>query len=361
MLHRAGSSILVLAFVTLGVACGDRSNEAATSSSASAVAPPATWHGVRVYVTNEGAGTLSIIDAASRAVVETVALGKRPRGIQASPDRTKLYVALSGSPAAPPGVDEKTLPPPDRGADGIGEVDVATNRLLRILRVGTDPEQVAVTADGTRLVVANEDAAQVSIVDLKTGSVITSIAVGAEPEGVTVAPDGRAVYVTSEDAGEVYAIDTTSYAVLARIPVGPRPRSVAFTRDGRRAFVTLENGGAVAVIDATAHKFERLVTLGDRAVRPMGLAVDPAGKTMYVTTGRFGKLFTMDPFTLTVGDSIAVGERPWGVAVTPDGATAFTANGPSNDVSVVDLAKKAVVQKIPVGDRPWGVAIVARP
>jgi len=63
-------------------------------------------------------------------------------------------------------VDEKTLPPPDRAADGIGEVDVATNKVKRVIHAGNDPEQLAVSADGTRLYVANEDAAQVSIVDI---------------------------------------------------------------------------------------------------------------------------------------------------------------------------------------------------
>ena len=59
-------------------------------------------------------------------------LGKRPRGVRVSPDAAMLYVALSGSPFAPPGVEEKTLPPPDRSADGIGVVDVRTLRLVRV-------------------------------------------------------------------------------------------------------------------------------------------------------------------------------------------------------------------------------------
>jgi YVTN family beta-propeller protein len=327
---------------------------ATTTTTAAVTATP----GVRVYVTNEGSGTLTIIDAATRSAIATLPLGKRPRGIQVSPDRTRLYVALSGSPSAPPGVDEKTLPPPDRSADGIGEVDVATGKVLRVLQSGTDPEQLAITADGKRLFVANEDGARVSVFDLAANAVVKTIPVGAEPEGVTISPDGRVVYVTSEEAGEVYAIDTTSYAVLARIPVGHRPRSIGFTPDGARAFVTLENDGAVAAIDARAHTFDRIIPLGDRAVRPMGIAADPGGKAMYVTTGRYGSLFILDPATRQPAGSIKVGERPWGVAVTADGTLAFTANGPSNDVSVVDLTAKQVIAKIPVGERPWGVAIV---
>ena len=33
-----------------------------------------------------------------------------------APDGSRLYVALSGTPNAGPGVDPKTLPPPDRAA-----------------------------------------------------------------------------------------------------------------------------------------------------------------------------------------------------------------------------------------------------
>ncbi len=66
-------------------------------------------------------------------------------------------------------VDESKLPPPDRSADGIGEVDTATNRLTPVIPAGNDPEQLDVSADGTRLFVANEDAAQASVVDLKAG------------------------------------------------------------------------------------------------------------------------------------------------------------------------------------------------
>src|SRR5215475_11582550 len=78
----------------------------------------------RIYVTNERSGDLSIIDAATHEVTATIPLGKRPRGIHASLDRKTIYVALSGSPIAPPGVDESKLPPPDKSADGIGVFDV---------------------------------------------------------------------------------------------------------------------------------------------------------------------------------------------------------------------------------------------
>ena len=97
----------------------------------SSSAASAAW---AFYVTNEGSGDLSIIDGATYEVTATVPLGKRPRGIQPAPDHQHIYIALSGSPAAPPGTDESALPPPDRAADGIGVFDSATRTLSRVLR-----------------------------------------------------------------------------------------------------------------------------------------------------------------------------------------------------------------------------------
>jgi YVTN family beta-propeller protein len=365
--HRFAALVLAASAVLPAVGCGSGTSggdaPAATPAPATPAAPPAP-PAVRVFVTNEASGDLSVIDAATQTVIATAPLGKRPRGIKASPDGKTLYVALSGSPNAGPGVDPKTLPPPDRSADGIGEVDATTYKVRRVIHAGADPEQLDVSADGKRLYVANEDAAQVSVVDLATGTVVATVKTGEEPEGVTIRPDGKVVYVTSEDDGAVFAIDTATNRVLGRIPVGHRPRSIGFLPDGSRAYVSLENDSALALVDAQQHKFIRLVTLEGQGntpkPRPMGITVNPNGSMVYVTSGSFGNLFFLDPATNAGNVSVPVGQRPWGVALAPDGKTIFTANGPSNDVSVVDLATKQVVKKIPVGQRPWGMTVVGR-
>src|SRR6476660_2729872 len=268
----------IAAAAGFAVACGspDAGKPPQSAAPAAAPAPPAAPPKVRVYVTNEWSGDLTVINADTQTAIGTYKLGKRPRGIQASPDGKSLYVALSGSPPAGPGVDPKTLPPPDRNADGVGEVDADTYKLKRIIHAGADPEQLAISADGTRLYVANEDTETLSVVDLATGSVIAAVKVGEEPEGVTIRPDGKVVYVTCEGDGAVFAIDTQTNKLLKRIPVGPRPRSIGFLPDGSRGYVSLENQGAVAVFDAKQQKFLRLITLTGQGntpkPRPMGIA-----------------------------------------------------------------------------------------
>src|SRR5437879_7990902 len=125
----------------------------------------------RVYISNEGSGDLTVIDPVKMEALGTYSLGKRCRGIHPSADGKLIYVALSGSPFAPPGVDESKLPPPDKSADGIGVFDVGQNKVVRILPGGSDPEQFAVSPDGRLIYISNEDAAAASLIEVATGKV----------------------------------------------------------------------------------------------------------------------------------------------------------------------------------------------
>lgn len=336
----------IVLMVAVAAACGGEAREAAPST--------------RVYVSNEDAGTVSVIDARTRQVVATIPVGKRPRGLRVTPDGEHLLVALSGSPKAPPGVDESTLPPPDRAADGIGVVDLARLELVRTLESGQDPESFDLVGDDL-VVVSNEETAEASLVELDTGKVRARVPVGGEPEGVTTRPDGAAVYVTSEEDHRIDVVDPRSARVIATVPTGKRPRAVAFTPDGSRAFVTDENGASVTVIDARAHRPLGTIALpregsGATGPRPMGVAISRDGARVYVTTGRGGSIAVIDATSDRVIDVIGgVGGRPWGIAVAPDG-TLFTANGPTDDVSAVDPATKRI-DRIAVDGSPWGVAV----
>ncbi|MQA30928.1 MAG: beta-propeller fold lactonase family protein [Luteitalea sp.] len=313
-----------------------------------------------VYVTNEVSGDLTVIDPASHSPVATISLGKRPRGIRASPDGSQLYIALSGSPISPPGVDESTLPPPDRAADGIGVVDARTLTLSTILKGPSDPEQTSVSRDGQHLYIASEDTGKASVLEIGSGRTVAEYEVGGEPEGVTTSPDGRFVYVTSEEDSQVSVIDTATSRLVKQFEVGARPRDSAFSPDSSRAYVTAENGGTVSVVDTSSHTVIETIRLTGENVRPMGVVVSPDGQRVYVTTGRGGTVVSIDAKRNEPVGSVTVGPRPWGIAISPDGTRLYTANGPSNDVSVVDTNTMTVLTKVAVGRSPWGVVVVPR-
>ena len=350
------------AFVILSVcaaACGRNAGTPTAGESSLAAG------GIRLLVTDETGGNLVLVDPASGQVVERIPVGKRPRGLSLMRDGRHVLVALSGSPIAGPGVDESTLPPADRSADGIGVVDIVTRKLVRILPSGQDPETFDLSPDGQTVYVSNEETAEVSVLDMATATVRGRVKVGGEPEGVTVRPDGLVVYVTSEADNAVYAIDTGTLAVVARIETGPRPRAAAFTRDGAVAFVTAENNATLTVIDAAVHKPLAPIAIPPTAgtptpPRPMGAVLSPDGRQLYVSLGRSRSVAIIDVAERRVVRSIEdIGARPWGIAVSADGRQLYTANGPSGDVSIVDIATGTVERRVMVGGSPWGVIVVS--
>ncbi len=340
----------------LATAC---SREPATKTESASTPSPEWRSGYRVYVTNEASGDLTIIDGTTDEVIATVPLGKRPRGIHASPDGKTIYVALSGSPAAPPGVDESTLPPPDKSADGIGVFDVETNKLLRVIQGGSDPENFDVSLDGATIFVSNEDISAASFIDVDAGKVTETIKVGEEPEGVKLSPDGKTVYVTCETDGEIAVIDVATRKLIKSFKVGRRPRNIVFLPDGKLGYVNAENDGTVVLFDAVQNVKLKEISLGEPGViKPMGLVLSPDSKQLYASTGRGKKVFVIDTATNQPVASFEAGTRPWGIGVSPDGKTIYTANGPSNDVSVIDIEGKTVIRKIPAGQSPWGILII---
>ena len=351
----------ICCFAVIVVACSSKpSPKEATTTQPAALRE---WKsGYRVYVTNESSGDLSIIDGTTLEVIANIPLGKRPRGIHASPDKRTIYVALSGTPPAPPGVDESTLPPPDRSADGIGVFDVDQNKQIRVIEGGLDPENFDISRDGKTIFVSNEDTSAVTFIDLATGKPIQTITgLGGEPEGVTLSPDGKLVYVTTEAAGAISVIDVGKRKLIKSFKVGRRPRNIIFLPDGKRGYVNAENDGSIILFDAVKNEKIKAIQLGTPGeIKPMGLALSPDASKLYVSTGRGGKVFVVDTATNQPLSSFDVGKRPWGIALAPDGKTLFTANGPSNDVSVVNLENQTVIKRIQVSGSPWGIQIIGK-
>ena len=325
----------------------------------------------RIFVSNEKSGDLTVITGATFQVVTNIPVGKRPRGIRASPDGRIVYVALSGTPVEPPPVLDAHGNPllkmnsdadddeskSDKSADGIGVVDTRQNQLLRKMPAGSDPENFALNSRGSRIYIANEDVGAATVINAITGKAITFIPVSREPEGVGLSPDDSFFYVTCETAGDVFAIDTKTYKLIGHIVVHPRPRSVAFLPDGSRAFVPSESVGELNVIDTKNQSVLQVITL-PKGSRPMTVKVSPDGKKIYATTGRAGTVLVLDAHTYELLNTIPVGKRPWGMTFSPDGKYLFTANGPSDDVSVVDLATEREITRVKCHSSPWGVVAV---
>ncbi|MES2605243.1 MAG: beta-propeller fold lactonase family protein, partial [Pseudomonadota bacterium] len=248
-----------------------------------------------VYVTNEDSNNVSIIDGASNAVLATVDVGKRPRGLKVSPDGTRLYVAVSGAPKCPPTMDDEECEKleVDLSADGIAEVDTTSHMLLRVLPSGLDPEQFDVNWTTGLVYVANENANQASILNLEKGEILGTVATGLEPEGVRVTPDGKYAYVTGEVDSDITVIDTATGMLHSKIKVGLRPRDIVFSSDSKVAYVSNEVGASIAVIDVATSMVSNTFALPEGSL-PMGVVLSNDDQTLYVANGRAKTVVAMN-------------------------------------------------------------------
>jgi PQQ-dependent catabolism-associated beta-propeller protein len=323
------------------------------------LAVPLCAQASRLYVSNEDSGSVSVLDTDSTQIVNTVNVGKRPRGLKLSHDGKQLFVAVTGSPKCPPTMPDEECDKLKRDltADGIAVIDTASLQLTGLLKSGSDPEQFDVSHDGKHLYVSNEDAATLSVVNIATGAMETAIPVGKEPEGVRVTPDGRWVVVTSESGNAIYIIDPKTQKMVKSLPVGKRPRDVTFSLDSKKAYISGEFDASLYTASIPGGAAASQLLQLRKEDRPMGLVLDAPRKRLYVSTGRGGTVAVVDLAGSKLVTEIQVGPRPWGIALSHDGKRLYTANGSSNDVSIVDTATLQVVKKIAVGKAPWGVAL----
>ncbi len=212
----------------------------------------------------------------------------------------------------------------NQGDSTVSVIDTSSNTVTDTITVGTLPDGVAVTPDGSRVYVANWFSNTVSVIDTSTNTVTDTIAVGSGPYGVAVTPDGSRFYVANTHDDTVSVIDTSSNTVTATIPVGSVPYGVAVTPDGSHVYVTNSGSSNVSVIDTSTNT---VTTTINAVTNPYGGAVTPDGSHVYVANRTSDTVSVIDTSTNTVTDTIAVGSGPGAFGLFIGPAPASNNNG----------------------------------
>jgi YVTN family beta-propeller protein/VCBS repeat-containing protein len=112
----------------------------------------------RLYVTNTNDNTVSVINTAFNTVTATIPVGANtgPAGIAVSPDGSVLYVADSGLTYFGSSFPART----------VSVINTATNAVIETIPVGDIPGGVAISPDGTHLYVTNAGDNTVSVISL---------------------------------------------------------------------------------------------------------------------------------------------------------------------------------------------------
>ena len=240
------------------------------------------------------------------------------------------------------------------GSGTVTPIDMITRRAGKPIRVGTDPQAIAITPDGRTAFVANADSGTVTPVDTVTRRAAGPIRVGADPRAIVITPDGRTAFVANAGSGTVTPIDTATRRPGPPIKVGATPLAMAVTPDGRIVYVANWEGGSVTPISVRTRQAGHPIRAGSF---PVAIAITPGGQTAYVVNYGSDTVTPITTGTSRAGRSIPVGQAPDAIAVTPDGKAALVVDGDSDAVTPIATATGDPGRPIAVGYAPAAVTI----
>lgn len=117
------------------------------------------------------------------------------------------------------------------------------------------PVALALSADGGRLLTANQGAGTVSLVDPKAGKVLFEQATGAKPAGIAFSGDGRRAVVTHWYGSDlvILGVGAGRFEVVGRVVVGSEPSRVALSANGSTTYVAVGVANEVVRIDCAVN------------------------------------------------------------------------------------------------------------
>ena len=203
---------------------------------------------------------------------------------------------------------------------------------------------IAVSPDGTRLMVTHYGDDRVSLIDTGRRAVDLTVVDIDEPFAVAVsdAPEGRAyVSTTSPSYDSILAFDMDANQVVAAHRVAHSVTDLAVSPDGKRVYAsrTAVNGADVAILD-TATGEEDAIGIAATACTTAGcVRVSPDGRRLYVAAnGPFAaELIVIDTRSNRVVNAIEIGSPIRDVALSADGATAYVGSSGPDFGAVLDL------------------------
>jgi YVTN family beta-propeller protein len=247
-----------------------------------------------IYVCNQGSASVTVIDASTQHIAETVdlqALGfsanAKPHHTVAEADGSFWYVTL------------------------IGE-----NRVLKFNRENELVGQATLEVPGLLALHPQEDLLYVG----------RSMSAVNPPQSFGV-------------------ISRSSMNVLNEVDLFfSRPHALAVTPDGRWSFVGSLSVNQILSINAEDDETNLTTVQGDTHVF-VNFAVHPDGSTMVATGQISGQLLVFDisdPMNPTIVDRIKTGAMPWHPVFSPDGSFVYFGNKGDHSVSVVNMESRTV-------------------
>jgi YVTN family beta-propeller protein len=304
---------------------------------------------VRILQTNSAGDNVHIIDPVTNKVVGEIRGIEVNHGVSVAPDGTRIYIS-------------------DEAASTLDVVDAKTLEVTKRIPLSGHPNNISVTPNGRSVYVAIAQApGGLDVIDTASLTNVKTIRTKGTIHNPYVTPDGKYVVAGSIPAKAVSVVDTATNEVawVIQMDRGIRPMTMSTNPDGstKYLFVQLTDFNGFAVIDFASHEEIKRITnpplqagkkeVPEGADPSHGMAVTPDGKLLLVNSRVNNMMYSYSlPDLKCVGAAELGGMGAAWLTLTPDGKTAYVANAVTNNVSVVDIKSMKEIARIPVGFVP---------
>lgn len=193
-------------------------------------------------------GEALVLDAATLATRETIAVGDQPAEVTFSADGAYAFVANGGS-------------------NSVTVIDAQSKSVVKTIPVGEDPVGAWQGSNGIAYV-DNEMGETLTAIDTRSLEVTHTYDLGFMPGMAALGPDDR-VWVSDAENGKVVFYATDADMKLGEISTGAGAHAIAFNGDGTTAYVSNQMAGTVSVIDVASSAILTTITVGSK---PNGIA-----------------------------------------------------------------------------------------
>ena len=216
--------------------------------------------GSKAYVGNYGSHWVGVIDVRRHELTKKIQIAEVP-GV-AKLDPAKYLGEIHGINIAAPSVDGRYLYAADGTLGVVGVIDTREDKVIKVIRVGSDPWRIYMSHDGKYGITANNGDETISIIDTRTNTVAATLEAGPDMTGINFAA-GKA-FVISSTSGFVYVYDMNSLRPAGRIKIGTNIQLETATTDTAetKLYLAESTNHEVVIIDAKTHALERVRNVG---------------------------------------------------------------------------------------------------
>lgn len=308
----------------------------------------------KIYVANEGDGTISVIDSSSLKVIKTIKLEGMPHNVNVDPLGRYAYATNHEDEED----DGHSMP-----EHYLRVIDSETDRLVKSVQMLERAAHVVPSRDGKLVYVSREGGNSIVEVDVEKGMILRTFAVGEGPHGFVLSNDGRTIYAPNMRTHDVSIVDVAS-SDEKRMNLTfegnkcDTPVAMGITNDDAFSFVTCGKSFDIYKISNKGLKIVGRVGFDKNGeVGPIQVPVYHGSRFIYVPDMGNGVVHKIGIEKFELVKDIVTGAGAHGIAYSSDGKKAYVTDTWDNKLSILDLESDEVINRIEVGSKPNGVAV----